>query len=87
MIKASYNFDWLGAEQSFEQAIDKNPYYPTAHQWYAEFLCGMGKHEKALEQIHQAQQLDPASLIIQAIEALILNYGRNYEQAITQCQL
>jgi len=85
MIKASYNFDWLGAERSFEQAIAKNPYYPTAHQWYAEFLCGMGKHEKALEQIHQAQQLDPASLIIQAIEALILNYGRNYEQAITQC--
>ena len=86
MIKASYNLDWLGAERSFKQAIEKNPYYPTAHQWYAEFLCAMGKHEEALEQIHQAQQLDPASLIMQSIEAMILIYGRNYEQAITQCQ-
>lgn len=86
MIKASYDWDWSGADQAFRQAIERNPHYATAHQWYAEFLSGMGRHEEALEQIHQAQQLDPLSPIIQSIEAFILNYARDYDRAIAQCQ-
>lgn len=86
MIKAGYDWDWAGADQAFRQAIEKNPYYATAHQWYAEFLTGMGRHREAIDQIHQAQQLDPLSSIIQSIEALNLNYARDYDGAIAQCQ-
>jgi DNA-binding winged helix-turn-helix (wHTH) protein/TolB-like protein/Tfp pilus assembly protein PilF len=86
MIKADYDWDWAGADRAFQQAIEKNPHYATAHQWYAEFLSGMGRHREALEHIHQAQQLDPLSLIIESIEALNLNYARDYDGAITQCQ-
>jgi tetratricopeptide (TPR) repeat protein len=42
--------------------------------------------QEALEQIHQAQQLDPLSPIIQSIEALNLNYARDYDGAIAQCK-
>ena len=86
MIKARYDWDWAGADQAFQQAIEKNPNYATAHQWYAEFLTGMGRHAEALQQIHQAQQLDPLSLIIESIEALNLNYARDYDRAIAQCK-
>ncbi|HXG63633.1 MAG TPA: winged helix-turn-helix domain-containing protein [Blastocatellia bacterium] len=86
MIKASYEWDWAGADRAFKQALEKNPHYATAHQWYAEFLSGMGRHEEALEHIRQAQQLEPLSLIIQAVEALVLVYARDYDGAIAQCQ-
>lgn len=86
MIKANYDWDWGGADRDFQQAIEKNPHYATARQWYAEFLTGMGRHQEALEQIHQAQQLDPLSLIIQSIEASNLNYARDYDGAIAQCK-
>jgi serine/threonine protein kinase/TolB-like protein len=86
MIKANYDWDWVGADQAFEKAIEINPNYATAHQWYAEFLAGMARHEKALGHIHRAEQLDPLSLIIQSVEALILIYARDYDRAIAQCQ-
>lgn len=86
MIKAGYDWDWAGADQAFQQAIERNPHYATAHQWYAEFLTGMGRHHEALEHIRQAQQLDPLSLIIKSVEALNLNYARDYDGAIAQCK-
>ncbi|HET9532298.1 MAG TPA: protein kinase [Blastocatellia bacterium] len=86
MIKSGYEWDWAGADHAFRQAIEINPHYATAHQWYAEFLSGMGRHEQALREIRLAQQLDPLSLIIPSIEALVLYYGRDYEGAIAQCQ-
>jgi tetratricopeptide (TPR) repeat protein len=86
MIRATYEWDWPGADQAFLQAIERGPHYATARQWYAEFLTGMGRHQEALEEIRQAQQIDPLSLIIKSIEALNLNYARDYDGAIAQCR-
>ena len=35
-IKHFYEWDWAGAEREFRRALDLNPNYATAHQWYAE---------------------------------------------------
>lgn len=86
MVKSNYEWDWPGADLAFKRAIKMNPHYATAHQWYAEFLTGMERTNEALEQIHLAEELDPLSLIIQSIDALILNYARNYNRAIDQCR-
>ena len=86
MIKASYEWDWRGAEQSFRRTIELNPNYATAHQWYAEYLAGMGRHQEALAEIRRAQALDPLSLIIRSVEAWVLYYGREYDQMLAQCQ-
>ncbi|HXG67950.1 MAG TPA: tetratricopeptide repeat protein [Blastocatellia bacterium] len=83
-IKAAYQWDWAGAEREFQRALELNPNYATARQWYAEYLCAMGRHEDALAEIRKAQELDPTSLIINAIEAWILYYARQYDQAIEQ---
>lgn len=86
MIKASYEWDWRGAEQAFQRAIELNPNYATAHQWYAEYLAGMGRHEEALAEIRRAQELDPLSLIIRSVEAWVCYYARDYDQMLAQCQ-
>jgi tetratricopeptide (TPR) repeat protein len=76
-VKADYDWDWPGAEQEFRRAIELNPGYPTAHQWYAEFLSEMGRHQQALEESELAQKLDPHSLIISAgIGKILFEAGR-----------
>mgnify|MGYP003580928845 CR=1 FL=1 len=86
MIKASYDWDWKGADEAFQRAIEVNPNYATAHQWYSEYLAAMGRHDEALNEIRRAQQIDPLSLIIQSVEAWILYYKRDYDGMLAQCQ-
>src|SRR5205807_7222604 len=39
---------WAPAEQEFRRALDLNPGYATAHQWYALNLSWLGRHEEAV---------------------------------------
>ena len=84
-IKQFYEWDWKGAESEFRRAIELNPTYATAHQWYAEFLSAMGRHEEALAEIRRAGEFDPLSLIIHSVEANILYMARQYARAVDQC--
>ncbi|HET6669912.1 MAG TPA: tetratricopeptide repeat protein, partial [Pyrinomonadaceae bacterium] len=84
-IKAFYEWDWAGAEMEFRRAIELNPNYATAHQWYAEYLSAMGRTEEALAEVKKAEELDPVSLIIGAVEAWILYFAHDYDRAIAKC--
>ncbi len=83
-VKLAYDWDWLGAEADFRKALDLNPKYPTAHQWYASYLVQMGKFDQAREEIEQAQQLDPLSPIISSNAGLYSYFEHRYDEAITQ---
>ncbi len=85
-IKAAYDWDWPGAESEYGRAIELNPNYETAHQWYAEYLTGMGRHEEAIAEIKRAREINPISLIINAVEVWVLYYARDYDQGIAQGQ-
>ena len=85
-IRYDYHWDWEGAEKEFNRAIELNPNYATAHQWYAEFLNCMGRFEEARREILVAYELSPLSLIINAIVGLIDVYGRRYDMAVLQCK-
>ena len=61
-IIASYDWEWAEAEKHFLRAIDLNPRYATAHEWYSEFLSWMGQHDRAVRAARQALDLDPVSL-------------------------
>jgi len=81
-VKLAYDWDWLGAEADFKKALELNPKYPTAHQWYASYFMQMGKFEHAKAEIREAQQLDPFSPIINANLAQYSYYERRYDDAI-----
>ena len=85
-IKTGYDWDWQGAERGFRRAIELNPNYETAHQWYAEYLSGMGRHQEAIAEIRRAREINPLSLIINAIEVSVLCIAREYDQGIAQGQ-
>jgi TolB-like protein/DNA-binding winged helix-turn-helix (wHTH) protein/Flp pilus assembly protein TadD len=85
LVKEYYDYDWRGAEKEFRQAIQLNPQYATAHQWYAELLSWQGRFDEAFAESEQARQLDPLSLIIASDHARILYYSRQYDSALQQC--
>jgi len=86
-IKTLNDWDWMGAEKEFKQAIEFNPGYATAHQWYAEHLTMMGQYAEAIAELKRAQELDPLSLIIGVALAVTLFCGaRRYDRVIEECQ-
>ncbi len=83
-VKLAYDWNWPAAERDFKRAIELNPNYATAHQWYASYLLQMGRFDDATEEIKRAQQLDPLSLIINANKGYYLYFARQYDAAIEQ---
>ena len=83
-VRLAYDWDWLGAQNDFQQALKLNPKYPTAHQWYASYLMQMGKFSLAKAEIEEAHNLDPLSPIISANSGLYSYYEHNYDDAIAK---
>jgi TolB-like protein/DNA-binding winged helix-turn-helix (wHTH) protein len=81
-----YDWDFAAAEKEYLRAIDLNPNYPTAHQWYAVNLAVTGRMDAALAELRHAQELDPLSLIISADIGELLGFARRYGDAATQLQ-
>jgi TolB-like protein/DNA-binding winged helix-turn-helix (wHTH) protein len=84
LIAENYDYDWQTAEKEYRRAIQLDPQYATAHQWYAECLSFQGRFTEALEESERARQLDPLSLIIATDHAVILYFARQYDRAIEQ---
>lgn len=85
-VKATQDWDWLGAQREFQRAIQLDPRYPTAHHWYAmSCLAPLGKLDEALDEIQIALALDPISSIISRDRAVIYYYQREFESALDQC--
>jgi DNA-binding winged helix-turn-helix (wHTH) protein/TolB-like protein/Tfp pilus assembly protein PilF len=81
-----YERDAAGAEREYKRAIELNPNYPTAHQWYAEYLTAQGRFDEAAAEISRARELDPLSLITNSVEGFVSYYARRYDQAAAQLQ-
>lgn len=87
-INAVYDRDWNRAKRSFQLAVDLNPSYATAHQWFAvNCLSPLGRHSEALAHLRQAQEVDPLSITIPASVGLALHLAGRYDDAIQQCRL
>ncbi|MBA3355917.1 MAG: winged helix-turn-helix domain-containing protein [Pyrinomonadaceae bacterium] len=81
-----YDYDFAGAEREHRRAIELNPNYATAHQWYSELLTGCGRHEEALAEMRRALEIDPLSLIINRQYGISLLFARQYDAGLTQLQ-
>jgi TolB-like protein/DNA-binding winged helix-turn-helix (wHTH) protein/tetratricopeptide (TPR) repeat protein len=83
LLEFYYDWDWKQAEQEFQRAIELNPSYATAHQWYSQYLKAMGRFPEALREAKQAQQLDPLSLPINTTVAARYRDLDQFDQAIS----
>ncbi|HSB26277.1 MAG TPA: winged helix-turn-helix domain-containing protein [Pyrinomonadaceae bacterium] len=81
LIVQNYDWDWQTADREYRRAIELNPNYATAHEWYAEHLALLGRFDAALRESESARQLDPFSLIIAVDNGTILYFARQYDRA------
>jgi TolB-like protein/DNA-binding winged helix-turn-helix (wHTH) protein/Flp pilus assembly protein TadD len=81
-----YGWDWVAAETEYKQAIQLNPGYATAHQWYSWHLFMVGRDDDALSELRRAESLDPLSLIINADIADALCVAHRYDEAVEQSE-
>jgi serine/threonine-protein kinase len=84
-VQYLFDWDWEGAEKGFRRAIELNPNYPTAHQWYANYLTVLLRTKEACVEIARAEELDPLDPVISMDVGLTCHYtSGNYEKAIDQ---
>ena len=76
-----YDWQWEEAEREFRRAIELNPRYASAHQWFSFLLAARGKHDAALLEGHTALELDSASVSIRRAVGWLYYYARRFDQA------
>src|SRR2546427_4881135 len=57
-------YDFTKADDEFRKALDLNPSYATAHQWYSYVFGALGMYRQALEEMRLAEEADPLSIVI-----------------------
>ncbi len=77
-----FDWDFSAAEKEYRRAIELDPKYPTAHQWYSDLLSELGQHERAIAEVERANELDPPSPIISVSRAGVFYNARQYDRAI-----
>jgi TolB-like protein len=85
------HFIWGGerniAEGSKElkKAVELNPNFSTAHQWYAQSLMITGPIEEARFHVDRALELEPYFWVVQTLSAWIYYFEEKYDKAIEDC--
>ena len=82
----AYEWNWSETEKEFKRAIELNPGYATAHQWYALTLSSLGRHAEAIAEAQRALECDPLSLMIRTDTGSVYYFARQYDQSIAACR-
>ena len=86
-VKAFYDLDWRGADADFQRALEIDPAYATAWQWYGLFCCSLGRLEKGLAGLRTATERDPLSLMANTQLACGFYQSKCYAEAQETCGL
>jgi serine/threonine protein kinase/Tfp pilus assembly protein PilF len=81
-FKMYYEWDWAGAQQCFERAIELNPGFATVSRWYALHLFHRERTEEAVAEIERALHLDPLSVDANRQCALIYSFAGQHDRAL-----
>ena len=84
LVRFWYDWNWEAAEEEFLRAIELNPSYTSAYQWYAAYLNTQGRFDEAQAAQKSARELDPFSLILNMNVADPLFFSRQYDAAVQQ---
>jgi serine/threonine-protein kinase len=82
-LKAMYVYDFAGANADFIRAIELEPGYATAHQWYGEILASQGRYDEAYTQIQLAMEADPLAAIMPHVMGWIMMHTDRQDEAET----
>jgi TolB-like protein/DNA-binding winged helix-turn-helix (wHTH) protein/Tfp pilus assembly protein PilF len=79
-----YDWDWQGAEQEFNRALELNPSLAGAHHGYGWLLIARERFDEGLAEVKRAQELDPLSPQANIDVGWACIRARRYDEAIAQ---
>lgn len=79
-----YEWDWKGAELSYQKAIQLSANHADVRLFYAWFLSAMQRWEEAASHLEQALELDPLNALFQWFAGFGLFLQRRHDEAIAQ---
>jgi TolB-like protein/Flp pilus assembly protein TadD len=82
VVKRDFEWDWSGAGEEFQRAIDLNPGCVEAHHWRSTLLSMLGRHTEALQEKAEALAMDPLSVVIRTDLARMLYFSRDYDRSL-----
>jgi Tfp pilus assembly protein PilF len=81
LVLLVYEWNFSAAEREFQRAIDLNPGYPYAHQWYAESLWATGRYEESIKEMRKALELEPFTPVLNFGLGISLMFGNHISEA------
>jgi len=85
-VKMMYERDWSNAEREFKKAIELDPNYAHAHNWYSHFLMAMGRIEESFAESQLALKLDPLDDCVNQYLGWHYIHARQFDRAIAQLE-
>ncbi len=82
IIEWTYEWDSSRAVDEFTRAIQLDPSYAVAREWYGMILGHMGRFTEALEQLQRSHQLDPYSVRVRVNIARLYYFRGDYDTAV-----
>ena len=79
-----YDWNWLAAERSLKRALQLNPTYASALQWYSYYLQTVDRPDEAIAQLKRALELDPLSLQLRTSLSSMRYFERQYDLVIDE---
>jgi serine/threonine-protein kinase len=83
-IKLQYDRDYEGAEADFARAIALDPSRSEPHLYWGVLLGMRGELDRGLDELKQAQQLEPLLTRPKTRAGSLLYFARRYDEAIAQ---
>jgi TolB-like protein len=81
VVKRDFEWDWSGAEEEFQRAIDLNAGCVDAYHWRGTLFSMVGRHTDALREKSHALELDPLSVVIRTDLGRMFYFARDYDRS------
>ena len=86
IVRFLFDWDWPGAEQALQRAIELNPSNADAHLYYGVLLKVLGRNDRAVAEIRRANELDPLNLMASAETGWVAFFGGRLDEAAQACR-
>jgi TolB-like protein/AraC-like DNA-binding protein len=83
----SREFNLKEGGAALKKAIDLNPNFSTARQWYAQYLMITGPIEEARRHVDKALELEQYFWVVQNLSAWIYYFEEKYDKSLESCRI
>ena len=85
-VTKGFDWNWKQAEELYLRALQLNPEYSVAHQWYANLLSILGRHDEAIAESVEARRCEPLSVGPSGFVGFTFYRAYKFDEALTECR-